>query len=215
MADKGITILATGIDWQLCPFDGEVWSINGGYKVKDRVEGAHVDRLFLADKLYTEYSSPNFDVDEMNSLGIPIVSVNHIEGLNYEPYPFKEISRHFETDYFANSICYLIAYALYHGIKNFRCYGFQFQTPREVIEQKPCLEYWLGRAEGMGGKVNIHGVTTLMKHFRGFPYGFREDEYGYITDESGALEKWHEIVEKHHWDLFPRWEDLLKENDTI
>lgn len=201
--------MATGRGWELCPFDAEVWTVNGGYKL------GQVDRLFLADKLYTEYDKPNFNVEEMNKLNIPIVSRNHIEGLNYEPYPFQEIVDCFETDYFANSFCYMFAYALYKGIKNFRCYGFQFQTPREVIWQKPCLEYWIGRVLGMGGKVNIIGDTTLLKHFTGLPYGFAKEEYEYKADGYGALEKWRKIVDKQHWKLFKYRGALVEENDVI
>ncbi len=207
--DKEIIFLATGKDWELCPFDKEVWSMNGGYKL------GKVDLLFLTDKLYTEYDFPNFDVEEMNKLGIRILSRNHIEGLNYESYPFKEIVDYFGIDYFANSFCYMFAYALYHGIKNITCYGFQFQTPREVIWQKPCLEYWIGRIQGAGGEVKIIGETTLFKHFTGLPYGFTKEEYKYNVDKYGALEKWREIVDREHWKLFITIEELREENDAI
>ncbi len=207
--DKKIIMLATGAGAGECPRDGRVWSANGGYKLRK------LSRLFLTDKLYTEYDEPNFDVDEMNELGIPVVSRNHIEGLNYEPYPFEEIVKHFETDYFANSFCYMFAYALYHGIRDFQCYGFQFSTPREVIEQKPCLEYWVGRALGMGAKVKIHGDTTLLKHYRGLPYGFDGGEYEYKVDKWGALEKWHNVVEEAHWAFFPAGISSGRENDVV
>ena len=209
VSEKTINLLATGEGWEMCSDDGEIWGVNGTYKFKD------VDRLFITDKLYTEYDTPNFDVDRMNNSGIPIVSRNHIEGLNYEPYPFKEIVEYFQTDYFANSFCYMFAYALYYGIKHFKCYGFQFQTPREVIWQKPCLEYWIGRIQGMGGSVEIIGDTTLLKHFTGLPYGFTKDEYEYKVDKWGALEKWREVVDRNHWELFSEGESLKGENDII
>ncbi len=190
---KEIIILCTGKDWKMCPFDAEVWGLNGVYK------HAKVDRLFITDKMFTDYPDhPNFDVEAMNKLGIPIVSRNHIEGLKYESYPWKEICEHFQTTYFANSVCYMLAYALYGGVKKIRIYGGDMSWPREIVEQKPCMEYWIGRAQGMGTEVQIIGNTTLMKYFTGLPYGFSDKEFTYEVDGGRNLEYWHLIVESVH-----------------
>lgn len=211
MDDKEIIILGTGDTWWHCPFDAETWTLNGGYTAKEYDRNARIDKLFITDKLYTEYRTPNFDVKKLNDLGILIVSRNHIEGLNYEPYPYKEIVEHFGVDYFSNSFAYMIAYALYYGVRKIRMYGAEHVGPREVVEQKPGVEYWIGRAQGMGCKVEIYGNTVLMKHYLGMPYGFNKKEHNYEVDDNGRLEEWHRIVNAIHWNQEDRYKRALKE----
>ncbi len=211
MAEE-IIILGTGASWRECPFDAETWTLNGGYTAMHCNENARIDRLFITDKLYTEYRKPNFNVMKMNELGIPIVSRNHIKGLNYEPYPYKEIVAHFGVDYFANSFAYMIAYALYYGVKKIRMYGVDHVGAREVVEQKPCVEYWIGRAQGMGCEVELYGNTVLLKHYLGMPYGFNRKEHKYEVDDNGVLEEWHRIVNAIHWNIEGRYNRWLKKN---
>lgn len=190
---KTIIVLATGQGYEDCPNKGEIWTINHGYKYRK------CKKVFITDKQYTDEPGPNFDVEAMNELKSSVVSLNHIEGLRYEPYPLKEIVAKFGIEYFANSICYLFAYGLYYGIKDFICYGFVFSEAREIVEQKPCIEYWIGRITGAGGTVQIKGDTVLLKHFRGLPYGFNYGEHEYKVDAGNWLPYWHYKVEEEHY----------------
>lgn len=210
MDDKEVIILGTGATWRECPFDAETWTLNGGYKFTEYDANARIDKVFITDKMYTEYKTPNFNVKELNELGIPIVSRNHIEGLNYEPYPYKEIVEHFGVDYFANTFAYIIAYALYYGVGKIRMYGAEHIGAREVVEQKAGVEYWIGRAQGMGCTVEIYGDTVLMKHYLGMPYGFNRKEHKYEVDDDRVLEDWHRIVNAIHWNQTKRYDRWLK-----
>lgn len=184
---KEVIILGTSFSARDCPFNCETWSINAGYQLRDYLTPFRLDRLFITDRLYSvEDETINFDVPRMNALGIPIVSMHKIEGLNCELYPFKEIVKEFNTRYFTNTIDYAIAYAIYKGYKKIKLYGVDMVAPREVEFQRCGIGYWLGRAEERGCKVSVSDGSELFKTNGDVPYGFLPDE---IPEEVLANER--------------------------
>jgi hypothetical protein len=96
-------------------------------------------------------------------------------------YPLDEVSEYFGTSYFASTIEYAMAYAMWKhrepGIMNL--YGVNMTVKQEYIDQKPGVEFWVGMAMGRGWKVNLQkGHTSILKTRNGLLYGYNSKQFG-------------------------------------
>jgi len=89
-------------------------------------------------------------------------------------YPLEEITKYFGRQYFKSSLDYMMALALYEGFEEIHVYGVNMAVGDEYAYQKPSMEYWIGRAEGMGVKVVLPAGCDLMKGY--FRYGYDEQK---------------------------------------
>ncbi len=66
--------------------------------------------------------------------------------------------------YFTNSFAMMIAWALTEGASTIGCWGIDLDlgTQRERLVEKPCVEYWLGLAEGQGVEVVLPPNSTML-----------------------------------------------------
>lgn len=88
-------------------------------------------------------------------------------------YPYDDISKDFDTDYFTSTIAYAIALAIFNGATEIDLYGVTMEVESEYHYQKPCVDFWCGVAKGRGIKVVSHGEhTTIMKSHDGKVYGY-------------------------------------------
>lgn len=78
--------------------------------------------------------------------------------------------------YHAGSFDWLVAYAIHLGAPEIHLHGVNFARGGEPISARPCLEYWLGVAEGLGIATAVWGDTDLFRIFHlarsNTPYGF-------------------------------------------
>jgi len=187
-----LTILGMAPSRELCDWKSEVWSVNTGYRQISEMNG-HVEKIFLA---HTQVPDPSdgvhiFDWEEMNRLadaGCEIYNIHRIKELKHKMYPIKAISEKFETNYFSNTIAYMIAYALYKYTKkvegklvlkeplklNFWGVDMLERLPGgfdEYTLEKGCVEYWVGMAKGLGVEINIPQSSELLKTFNRALYG--------------------------------------------
>jgi hypothetical protein len=82
--------------------------------------------------------------------------------------PYKEMVEHFGRDYYTTSIAYMIAMAIYEHdlgdtIDELHMYGVDMSAYSEYSYQRPCVEYWLGMAEGRGIPVTVPKVSPVLK----------------------------------------------------
>ena len=87
-------------------------------------------------------------------------------------YPLDEIIAHFNTKYFASSVCFSLAYAIYAGYEKIWLYGIDHTTGTCYVMQKACVEYWIGRAVERGIEVVIPKGSALCKTMNGKLYGY-------------------------------------------
>ena len=83
--------------------------------------------------------------------------------------------------YFTCSFAFEIALALLEGFEEIGLWGVDLDlgTQRERLVEKPCVEYWLGLAEGRGVTVTLPPGATLLQ--RPWLYGYDyEDEKAQI-----------------------------------
>ncbi len=94
-------------------------------------------------------------------------------------YPLREVVDKFGITYFSNTICYMIAYAVYIGVKQLDLYGINMvpEDTEEYYHEKGGVEFWLGFAIAKGLKVKVHGdKSRVLKTKDGKLYGYGCDE---------------------------------------
>lgn len=87
--------------------------------------------------------------------------------------------------YFTCTFAYQVALALADGFEEIGLWGVDLDlgTPRERLVEKPCLEYWLGLAEGRGVRVTMPEGTTLLNR----PYLYGYDYHAERLEVDGAV----------------------------
>src|SRR6185295_10699110 len=84
--------------------------------------------------------------------------------MNRRQFPYEELLRMPRGNYHCGTFDWLVAYAIYLGATEISIYGVGLVLePGEPISARACLEYWLGRAEGAGIKVNAPNADIF--HF--------------------------------------------------
>jgi hypothetical protein len=169
---KDVIILGMGSTMVKCPYDAETWGVNQVYRMAKKL-----DRLFITDGRYKPDKTVAWDWDALNKLDIPIVSLHRFPEIKrLVRYPYNQIISRFDglgREFFTNSICYMIAYALYKDYEKIRLYGIDMATSMEYILERGGIEYWIGRAEGMGVKVENTKGSMVCKTPMGIPYGHK------------------------------------------
>ena len=169
---KSCTILGMGATMIKCPYDNEVWGVNQVYRMAKRL-----DKLFITDGRKRPDGTDSWDFDDLNKLNIPIVSLHNFPEIKkLVRYPYNKIIEKFDgmgREFFTNSICYMIAYALYKGYDEIKLYGVDMATSMEYILERGGIEYWIGRAEGLGVKITNTQGSMVCKTPMGIPYGFK------------------------------------------
>lgn len=98
-----------------------------------------------------------------------------------EKFPIKELTEKYrkyivESDYFyaTNSIVWMIILGIDLGYEQIDMYGVHLECDQEWAFERPCVEYWLGVAAGLGIKVNVATAADVCRgsHL----YGYAEIE---------------------------------------
>lgn len=169
-----------------CPYDTEVWALNNGYK-QVRDTGGHLDKLFLAHTQVKDSDGNDiFNWEEINKLGVEVINTHRVKGLKSKLFPMKRIVRKFGCDYFSDTICYQLAYAIdsvttrdksgkisLRTPLHVKVYGADMHTEDEYDTEKGGIEYWVGYARGLGITVEIANGSLVCKTMSGRPYGAR------------------------------------------
>ena len=114
-------------------------------------------------------------LDWYKNATIPIYMQRHFDEIPASvEYPLAEMVRHFGRQYFKSTLDYMIALALFEGFTEIHIYGVNMAVGEEYSVQKPSMEYWLGRAEGMGVKIVLPDGCDLLKGY--FRYGYDDEK---------------------------------------
>jgi hypothetical protein len=166
---KPLSIIGKGKGWELAPYDIESWGATQLILRRD------VDRVVDMN----DYSNNRWGAKEAKEaeqarvkaveLRIPYVDLNN--------YPINLVKAFFETDYFSNTIDYMIALAIYEGYTELNLYGVNMARDSEYRYEKPGVDYWCGQAMGRGIKVCRHGeLSTVMRTRDGKMYGYGTEQ---------------------------------------
>jgi hypothetical protein len=89
-------------------------------------------------------------------------------------YPIEQIMEFAGTNYFTNSISYMMAMAIMEGYEEIGVYGVDMAQNTEYDHQRPSCEYFIGFARGRGIKVHLPKTSDLCK--LRWLYGFEDEQ---------------------------------------
>lgn len=157
---------------KLAPFHDpsfEVWGLNELYRYMDV-------KLFtrwfeIHDRAYFEQNDAEH-LKALATLPIPVyMQTTHPDIPNAVPLPKAAIERVAGT-YMTSSIAWMIGLAILEGFEKIHVYGVDMAQDTEYKEQRPCCEYLIGLARGMGIDCYVPPTSDLMKSVG--QYGFGE-----------------------------------------
>lgn len=166
---KPLSVIGKGKGWELAPYDIESWGAT------QLIIKRNVNRVVDMN----DYSNGDWGNDQLeevrqsklkvDELGIPYIGLDN--------YPIHLVTEFFETDYFSNTIDYMIALAIYEGYTSLDLYGVNMALESEYYYEKPGVDYWCGQAMGRGIRVTCHGdLSTIMRTRNGLMYGYGKEQ---------------------------------------
>ncbi len=159
--------------------DTEIWTCNAGFRIWRH------DLLFVMDDLEGEsHKWPDYGRDlEVHNRPM-ITSTAYARWPQARGYPLKMICDELQLTgldrYFYNTVPYMLAYALFIGVKAITIFGADYYHPAVPMARESDLanaEWWLGFLRARHVQITLASDTTMM-HARnsGQPlYGYRHD----------------------------------------
>ena len=139
----GTSFTASIYDWSR---KTEKWSVGSAFPLW----GDRVDLYFCLH--------PGEDIDFKNVV-------------NQDNYPLEDIIRDTGSQYFTNSIAYMMALAYYRGATEINIFGVDIESDTEYKFERPCVAYWTGYLKAQGVKMNHNSNLTEPV----FKYGFEQE----------------------------------------
>lgn len=157
-----VTVIGKGRGWEDAPLSGENWGITQLIlrRPVTRVIDMNDYSLWGPDEARDAEKAKERALED----GVPYIDL--------ETYPIEAVIDRFGTDYFSNSVDYAIALALLEGFTEIDLYGVNLMHLTEYIYLKAGVEYWIGRAHGMGVTVRAFGNSSVLKTKDGKLYGY-------------------------------------------
>jgi hypothetical protein len=147
------------------PYEDEsydVWAIGGAPFWPDV---KRIDVLFEMHKKHIWLDR----TEGINKTGKPVFMLRHFREIeNSIPFPFDELSG--GNGFYAGSISYMLALAIFMEYKEIALYGILMEHGTEYESQLPSASYYVGLAQGRGIKVYIHPDATLCKSLEDYGY---------------------------------------------
>ncbi len=154
--ERRISIIGQGKGWEKAPYARESWG-STNILLKRHVSRVIDMNDYSEDRWGKFETEDNKKVMEMcKSEGIPYIGLHN--------YPLKEVIQALKTDYFTNTIDYMIALAIYEHIHAIHFYGVNMALKSEYEWEMPGVNYWCGRAMGAGIELKVFGKSsTIMR----------------------------------------------------
>lgn len=185
---QAVTIVGnepTGMEFQPTRDDKWLWTINNGFM---RPHGA--DLTFVMDDLQGPAWSAHKHRDEwfqmLREAPIPVMTaVSPPDFPACVDYPLADVlQRTGGIGYFAETLSYMIAWAIAIEVKALRFHGADYYAD-DRRAQRACTEFWLGKAQERGIHIEVNPYSKLMvlppldcvnRHVQGF-YGYTEERF--------------------------------------
>ena len=204
---KTVHIVGMGLGWGLCPYEGEIWTVNRSCLFRKSSLIFYVDRGLLKDTDKNDPEAVAFlekcisnDLDSLERVedvvmrvvkeeGSPVITTREFDDIpECIAYPLGEIVEKYGCDCFGNSTDFMVAYALYMGYTDINLYGINMDKDNQRGYEKAPLSFWLGMAMGDGCKITIHGkISELLVTDTGYIYGYGKKQW--IQRDKGMQRK--------------------------
>lgn len=156
--------------------DWEIWVLNEYHTILPAGGVTNITKWFDIHQRETVINSSrdkNY-IDKLKASTIPILMCKHYDDIPMSvEYPLDDIIKTLQTDYFTNSISYMVAYALYEGVDELAVYGVDMAQDEEYAKERPSVEYFIGYARAKGIPVYIPPESDICKV--PYYYGFQEE----------------------------------------
>jgi len=161
------------------PHWDEVWSVNFSANSIQHDKLFQMDDLRLSEQKYKGFR------ENLGKHNRPIItSTVYPEYPMSVRYPIGKVIHKIQDDFFYNTVCYAIGYALYIGVKELSLYGCDFHYRDKTIAEDggQNAAYLIGVARGFGCMIKLPVTTTLLamdqvRYGRGMEYA--RQLYGY------------------------------------
>lgn len=172
-------MLATAHDRPPVVDGAEVWTCNAGFRIWRH------DLVFVMDDLELEaHRWPKYGHDLQHHDRPIITSKAYRPWPNAFEYPFLQICKALRLQgfdrYFFNSVPYMLAYALFIGVKHVTLFGADYWHPSIGNAREGDIEnahWWLGflRAKGVGLSITNNSTMMGVRNAGRPLYGYRFD----------------------------------------
>lgn len=103
----------------------------------------------------------------------PVYMLEDGAGPSVRRFPIEELIDREGRDYFTSGVAYALAFALSQpDVAEIGLWGIDLVHKTEYQQQRPCAEYWIGRAEERGVRITVHEQSALLK--QRFRYGYNQ-----------------------------------------
>jgi hypothetical protein len=154
----------------------EIWVLNEYKTILPNGGASNITKHFELHHRSTVLDSKrNKDyIDDLRSSTVPIYMTEKHDDIPMSvEYPLQDIIKALGTDYFTNSISYMIAMAVYEGVEELAIYGVDMAQEEEYAKERPSVEYFVGYARARGIPVFIPPESDICKV--PYLYGFQEE----------------------------------------
>ena len=180
------------------PFDRsdcEIWAVNDCFVGLPRVDHIfEIHPFFQVDGTWYRRGKSewrgwkvNDYLKALNDSGATSVFMQEINLLvkQSRAFPLVKILDLFPRKYFTSTIAYMLAYLISLDADEISLYGMNFAFNEEYYKQKPCIEYFIGIAEGRGITVNVSKDSALLSANQ--LYGFDERQQSILEYRRDAI----------------------------
>lgn len=166
------------------PFDDPswtLWGMNGLHRV-EKMDKIPEDRFALWFEPHTpefleEYGvKAKIGTQQQDWLAKPhsfpiLMQEKYPQWPSSERLPIEKLIKQHGIDYFTSTVAIELAYALsLPDVEEIGLWGIDLVHGTEWGDQRPCAEYWIGRAVERGIKVTIPSVSALLSHQYRYAY---------------------------------------------
>ncbi len=129
-----------------------------------------------------------------------------------QPFPVEQLVKLHGIDYFTSTVAYELAFVLsLKDVEEIGLWGIDLVHGTEWGDQRPCAEYWIGRAIERGIKITTHADSALLSHR--FRYAY-EDPNPLLAELRRGLEEQAEVTHKKVAELNEQQNKTVSELQT-
>ena len=164
-------------------YPNPLWVVNGGWWYHKNASLAFAMDDFMSPDGLQNHTNPEWFTELHRTSPIPIITSRAYEDFPASlEFPLEQALYETNIAYFAESIDYMIVFAILCGVKTIDFFGCDYLETDRFPEERSSTEFWCGFAHARGIKLNVSPYSKLLKapvRDKYFKHGF----YGYSAED--------------------------------
>jgi len=194
-----VAIVGTGTGADQAPWFDPSWScwgLNDGYELMPHDAQPALWFELHGDTPITRPRRRERHWQALADLDIPVYTFHTLPSVpKAAEFPLSQMLAAGYRDYFACTMAYQVAFALFRNATEIALYGMPLIYGREVVVEAKCVEWWLGFAQGRGVSVSVHHPYQFGLGKQAHRYAFddhaeRFDAYEQCLAVQATLHEW-------------------------